>query len=243
MYQLDDSKQGAPRFCMRCGAPIDGPFCSRCGSQACNASPPQAGEPYRAAWVKPASKGSGLAFALLLLSLCGVVLLISLLPFLLQNRNLLAAQNYSYAQESSEEHYNGWPEEDYSDYGVNFSYTNENDYMRVEALGTQRSAGSFDFPAPEGKEYLLVNLRITNLDEETIIPYETSEFELECGNQGNLLPSLPEAQIDGSTTLGHGRLLPNGSVEGTVAFLIPKGEINLVLYRCEPGNMILFPLV
>lgn len=129
---------------------------------------------------------------------------------------------------------------DFLPHDFHLEYTNESRYLRVESLGTSRSDGTWDYPAPEGKEYVVVSLRITNLYED-IMAYDAANFEL-CNSNGNLTPSL-ETDLDTATALGYGRLLPDGFVEGTLVFLAPVGETDLVLYLNDYTNSICFPLL
>lgn len=227
-------REAAPQAarCVRCGAVLlGGDVCPMCGLPASisNAAPR-----YQYIPAPPPQKRSTKKVVLIVLAVVlGAVLLFSGCMALLIGvaRN---AEPSGSGVEEFDEYY------DFLPHDFHLEYTNESRYLRVESLGTSRSDGTWDYPAPEGKEYVVVSLRITNLYED-IMAYDAADFEL-CNSNGNLTPSL-ETDLDTATALGYGRLLPDGFVEGTVVFLAPVGETDLVLYLNDYTNSICFPLL
>ena len=218
--------------CVRCGAVLlGGDVCPMCGLPASisNAAPR-----YQYIPAPPPKKSSTKKVVLIVLAVVlGAVLLFSGCMALLIGVARDADPSGSGAGEFDEYY-------DFLPHDFHLEYTNESRYLRVESLGTSRSDGTWDYPAPEGKEYVVVSLRITNLYED-IMAYDAADFEL-CNSNGNLTPSL-ETDLDTATALGYGRLLPDGFVEGTVVFLAPVGETDLVLYLNDYTNSICFPLL
>lgn len=212
-----------PRRCARCGATLYGDYCSTCGL-------PEGGY---APYVPPTKKRKHTALWVTLGVLFFTTLCLGGLCLA-----LLFVQPREEANNFGEDFYYDQPP--YGDFDFDFGYTNETTYLRVDAMGTKRGSGTEEFPAPEGKEYLIVNLRITNLFGD-IIAYDSANFELSCG-KGNLVP-VQYTNIDAATALGYGRLLPEGEVEGSIVFLIPKGDLNLELFLYDYESTIRFPLL
>ncbi|WP_312644964.1 DUF4352 domain-containing protein [Hydrogenoanaerobacterium sp.] len=230
-HQPEEGAQSAeqpPKRCVRCGSPLHGPFCSLCGLPESAASARYI--PVSAPTHK--KRKTSTVLLIVLAAVVGLALLVGGCTAL-----FLVADRAGTLEPYREDSFDSSP---YESFGFEFGYNNETRDIRVDALGTQRSTGSTEFPAPEGREYLIVNLRITNLGND-IITYDTADFEVSTG-RGNLVPAQ-YTDIDASTALGYGRLLPTGEVEGSVVFLVPKGELNLVLYMSDYETTISFPLL
>lgn len=260
-WASSEPPQPPPQYCARCGSVLHGRFCGRCGmaeGAAFYSAPPQYTAPppqysafYGAPQRQPEHK-SGKTALIVTIIILSVLLLFSscvTLFFVAENISSPATGDNPFASDIPPDDYYGYEDDFGYDYGYDFGYGydyeygfhNETEYVRVEALNTVRGSGSEAYPAPAGKEYLIASLRVTNLDSD-FYPYDTIDFELLLGGNGNLLPALV-TDIDSTTALGSGRLLPGGHVEGTVVFLVPKGELNLVLFMSDYEGPIQFPLL
>lgn len=224
----NQSSEQPPKHCVRCGAALHGRFCSLCGLAEDTTPPPQ--------YIPVAPQKKKLKTSTIVLIVLAIVVGIALLVGGCSALFIFADRAGTF-EPSVQEPFDAPPSDDFS---FDFGYSNETKYSRVDVLNTARSPGSIDTIAPEGKEYLIVNLRITNIGD-NIISYDTADFEL-CNSSGNLVPAQ-YTNIDAPTALGHGRLLPRGAVEGSVVFLIPKGELNLVLYMNDYESTISFPII
>lgn len=211
------------RRCARCGSVLYGDYCSLCGL------PERGYAPYT-----PPPKKKSRAPLWITLGALGFIALCTFAVWFIIYITSHGGFSTPYEDNYLEE------QPYYGEFDFNFGYSNESTYMRVEALYTARTPGTMEYLAPEGKEFIVVNLRVTNLYSD-IISYDTSDFELACG-KGNLLPAV-YTDIDSTTALNYGRLLPGGEVEGSVVFMIPEGELNLELFVTDYETTLRFPLL
>lgn len=90
----------------------------------------------------------------------------------------------------------------------------------------ERSDGVEFFEPEEGKEYIIINLKIENKSDEKI-PYNALDWRLKDGSGDE-----KDYTIMGEPTnneLDSGDLNPKGTKTGTIVFEIPKGDKDLTL--------------
>ena len=90
----------------------------------------------------------------------------------------------------------------------------------------EKSAGD-EFEKPQqGKEFVIVHVKIENKGKETI-DYNPFDFKLK-NSQGQIV-DVAITSIGGDTALQAGQLAPNGNVSGTLTFEAPQGDKGLQL--------------
>lgn len=95
---------------------------------------------------------------------------------------------------------------------------------------TEKSSGS-DYDKPKkGNEFLIISVTIKNNGEEEI-SYNPYDFTVQNGN--GQVNDITFTTVDSDTALNSGKLIAGGSVSGTLAFEVPKGDKNLLL-RYQP---------
>ena len=127
-------------------------------------------------------------------------------------------------------------------YDDDYGYRNQNSYLLVDVLDSRRERPEGE-ELPEGKEYLILTLRLTNVSWDKV-SYSAGRFELATAT-GNLLSPRSPSWNAGSA-LEEGRLLPGGYVEGDLVFLVDASQARFHLYLDDPqweGEEIRFPVV
>lgn len=90
-----------------------------------------------------------------------------------------------------------------------------------------RSQGEQYSKPKEGKEYVIVNLKIENKGNDNL-SYNPYYFKMQ-NSQGQQENYTITMGVNDDTQLNSGELIPGGSVEGTLVFEEPKGDTGLVL--------------
>lgn len=90
----------------------------------------------------------------------------------------------------------------------------------------ERTNGKEFFEANDGKEYILISIKIENKSSEKI-SYNSLDWKLTDSKGDEQTYAL--WGTDNNTTLGSGDLNPKGTKEGSIAFEIKKGDNNLIL--------------
>lgn len=101
-------------------------------------------------------------------------------------------------------------------------------YKGIEMTATKvdKSSGTdFDMPK-EGKEYVIITVKIKNGSEDKI-SYNPLYFKMQNSN-GQVEDGI-FSTVNGDTALKSGELVPGGEVEGTVIFEEPVGDEGLIL--------------
>lgn len=98
--------------------------------------------------------------------------------------------------------------------------------VQVTVTKTERSSGD-DWNKPkDGKEYYIVHLTLKN-NGASKAKYNPYDFSIKDSN-GNITQETFTI-IDKDTSLNMGELAPSGTVSGTIAFEVPKGDSGLTL--------------
>ena len=219
--------------CTHCGAPKYGRFCNICGAEQVVLLPAYA------AVLKPKRNGGKIAFIIFSI-VAGIMLFVggcTAIALSARHMELIDPRgNYLPRESTPDDNFEGEYYEDFS-----YGYTNRSTNLLVEALHSKRIVGTDENLATPEKSYFVVTLRLSNIGSE-IITYDASTFEV-CDATGNLSASVV-TEIDKGTALGSGRLLPSGTIEGTVVFMVKTNAVSPMLYiEDEAGEVICFPLV
>lgn len=99
-----------------------------------------------------------------------------------------------------------------------------------EAAQAVAGANQFNAPAPEGWQYLLASLRLTNISTEQEAKSVLFGVDLRVTGERNALYSRATAVVPQPL---EGELFPDGSAEGQIAFLVPADEGNLMFFVAE----------
>lgn len=99
-----------------------------------------------------------------------------------------------------------------------------------EAAQAIAGANQFNSPAPEGFEYLLATLTLTNISSEQEAKSVLFGVDLRVTGDRNVLYSRASVVVPQDL---EGELFPEGSAEGQVAFLVPADEGNLQFFVAE----------
>jgi hypothetical protein len=91
-------------------------------------------------------------------------------------------------------------------------------------------ANQFNEPAPEGWQYLLAGLTLTNISTEQEAKSVLFGVDLRVTSDRNVLYSRASVVVPQPL---EGELFPEGSAEGQIAFLVPADEANLMFYVAE----------
>ena len=94
----------------------------------------------------------------------------------------------------------------------------------------ERNTGEGYFEASEGKEFIIISIKIENKSSE-LISYNTLDWKMEDGTGDEYSYSIWGSESD--TELGSGDLNAGGTKTGTITFEIPKGDTNLTLKYFE----------
>ena len=98
--------------------------------------------------------------------------------------------------------------------------------VRYQVTNVGRSQGSeYDKPS-EGKEYIIVTIKITN-DSSSTIKYNAMDWKLADDNNGEVGESF--TIVDKNTTMGNGSLEAGKSIEKTITFEKELNSANLKL--------------
>jgi len=100
----------------------------------------------------------------------------------------------------------------------------------AEAAAAIAGANQFNDPAPEGWQYLLATLRMTNISTEQEAKSVLFGIDLRVTGDRNVLYSRASVVVPQPL---EGELFPEGSTEGQVAFLVPADERNLMFFVAE----------
>ena len=100
----------------------------------------------------------------------------------------------------------------------------------AEAGEAIAGANQFNDPAPEGGQYLLASLTLTNISTEQEAKSVLFGVDLRVTGDRNLLYSRASVVVPQPL---EGELFPEGSAEGQVAFLVPADEGNLMFFVAE----------
>ena len=100
------------------------------------------------------------------------------------------------------------------------------DGVEYTITNVKKTAGEGYDQAKDGKEYVIVSLKIENKSDEKI-SYNPYNWKME--NSNGQEESQTFTSIDSDTALSSGDLNKGGQVEGTIAFEEPKGDEGLKL--------------
>jgi hypothetical protein len=99
-----------------------------------------------------------------------------------------------------------------------------------EAAQAIADANQFNSPAPEGFQYLLVTLTLTNISSEQEAKSVLFGVDLRVTGERNLLYSRATGVVPQPL---EGELFPEGSATGQIPFLVPADEDNLQFFVAE----------
>ncbi|NTU77996.1 MAG: DUF4352 domain-containing protein [Chloroflexales bacterium] len=99
-----------------------------------------------------------------------------------------------------------------------------------EAAQAIAGANQFNDPAPEGWQYLLASLKLTNISTEQEAKSVLFGTDLRVTGDRNVLYSRANAVVPQPL---EGELFPEGSTEGQIVFLVPADEGNLMFFVAE----------
>lgn len=99
-----------------------------------------------------------------------------------------------------------------------------------EATQAIAGANQFNDPAPEGWQYLLASLKLTNISTEQEAKSVLFGVDLRVTGDRNVLYSRASVVVPQDL---EGELFPEGSAEGQIAFLVPADEGNLMFFVAE----------
>lgn len=99
-----------------------------------------------------------------------------------------------------------------------------------EAAQAIAGANQFNSPAPEGFQYLLATLTLTNISTEQEAKSVLFGVDLRVTGERNLLYSRASVVVPQDL---EGELFPEGSATGQIAFLVPAEEGNLQFFVAE----------
>lgn len=99
-----------------------------------------------------------------------------------------------------------------------------------EAAQAITGANQFNDLAPEGWQYLLASLKLTNISTEQEAKSVLFGVDLRVTGERNVLYSRASVVVPQPL---EGELFPDGSAEGQIAFLVPAGEGNLMFFVAE----------
>lgn len=114
----------------------------------------------------------------------------------------------------------------FEDWAVSITEVSRGD----EAAQAIAGANQFNDPAPEGWQYLLASLKLTNISTEQEAKSVLFGVDLRVTGTRNVLYSRASVVVPQPL---EGELFPEGSAEGQIAFLVPAEEDNLMFFVAE----------
>jgi predicted small lipoprotein YifL len=114
----------------------------------------------------------------------------------------------------------------FEDWAVSITAVSRGD----EAAQAIAGANQFNDPAPEGWQYLLASLKLTNISTEQEAKSVLFGVDLRVTGDRNILYSRASVVVPQDLD---GELFPEGSAEGQIAFLVPADEGNLMFFVAE----------